>query len=79
MKKKRIHIEDLSRKCKTTEDEIKNIIDIMINDQEIEARYYNSTKTLVFLKQTVSKDIDRLMEMYKEGEKKKIGKEIKQL
>jgi len=78
MKKKRIHIEDLRRKCKTTEEEVRNIIDIMISNQEIEANYYNSTKTLVFLRQTISKDIDRLMEMYKEWEKKKIGKENKQ-
>lgn len=78
MKKERIHIEDLRRKCKTTEDQIKNTIDTMISNQEIEAKYYDSTKTLVFLKQTISKDIDRLMEMYTEWEKKKMGKENKQ-
>ena len=46
----------------------------MINNKEVYAQYFTISKSLVFNQQANIDEIDRLMELYREWEKKEIGK-----
>lgn len=51
-----------------------DIVKVMINNNEIYAQYFSSTKALAFDQQANIAEIDKLMETYKEWEEKEIGK-----
>lgn len=46
----------------------------MIESNEIYAQYFSSTKSVAFDQQTNIKDIDKLMEQYRQWEKEGISK-----
>jgi len=46
----------------------------MIKNKEIYAEYFTSSKSVAFNQQANIDEIDKLMEVYKEWEEKKVGK-----
>ena len=71
----RLHIGEISEKCGLEEefliiDTVKNMID----NQEIYAEYFKSTKSVAFNQQANIDEIDKLMATYKEWEDGKVGK-----
>ena len=58
-------------------DDVQLIVDIvkdMIDNKEIYAQYFSSTKSVAFDQQANIDEIDRLMATYKEWEEKEVGK-----
>ena len=67
----RVSLRKITRKCKAEEGEVITIIKEMINSGEIDAEYFGVSRSLVFNRKTISRDIDRLMKSFTEWEKEK--------
>ena len=71
----RLQIAEISEVCDV--DDVQLIVDIvkdMIDNKEIYAQYFSSTKSVAFDQQANIDEIDNLMSTYKDWEDKKIGK-----
>ena len=71
----RLQIAEISEVCSV--DDIQLIVDIvkdMIDNKEIYAQYFSSTKSVAFDQQANIDEIDKLMSTYKDWEDKKVGK-----
>jgi len=51
-----------------------DVISDMIKNKEIYAEYFKESKSVAFNQQANIDEIDKLMEAYKDWEKKKVGK-----
>ncbi|KKM03594.1 hypothetical protein LCGC14_1772860 [marine sediment metagenome] len=71
----RLQIAEISEVCGI--DDVQLIVDTvnnMIENKEIYAQYFSSTKSVAFDQQTNIDEIDKLMSTYKDWEDKKVGK-----
>jgi len=71
----RLQIAEISEVCGA--DDVQLIVDVvkdMIDNKEIYAQYFSSTKSVAFDQQANIDEIDRLMATYKEWEEKEVGK-----
>ena len=71
----RLQIAEISEVCGS--DDVQLIVDIvkdMIENKEIYAQYFSSTKSVAFDQQANIDEIDKLMSTYKDWEDKKVGK-----
>jgi len=71
----RLQIMEISEVCSIVDEQL--IIDIvkeMINNKEIYAQYFSSTKAIAFDQQANIDEIDNLMKAYREWEEKEVGK-----
>jgi len=71
----RLQINEIAEKCGTKDEQM--IIDVvtgMIENKEIYAEYFSSSKAIAFDQQANIDEIDKLMEAYKDWEEKKVGK-----
>jgi len=71
----RLQIAEISEVCGI--DDVQLIVDIvkdMIDNKEIYAQYFSSTKSVAFDQQANIDEIDKLMSTYKDWEDKKVGK-----
>jgi parallel beta-helix repeat protein len=67
-KKTRITITDIQKKVDSSPKLIKRVITDMIRKDEIKAKLYESTNTLVFSTQMVKEEIDKLLQIYRDWE-----------
>ncbi|GAG82376.1 unnamed protein product [marine sediment metagenome] len=70
----RLTIKEISEKSEVDIYSIIKVIKDMIQNQEIYAEYFKSTKTVSFDQQTNINEIEKLMEIYREWETDKIEK-----
>lgn len=70
----RLTIKEISEKSEVDIYSIIKVIKEMIQNQEIYAEYFKSTKTVSFDQQTNINEIEKLMEIYREWETDKIEK-----
>ena len=71
----RLQIAEISEVCVIKDEElIIKTVKEMINNEEIYAQYFSSTKSVAFNQQANIEEIDKLMKSYKEWEDKKVGK-----
>ncbi len=71
----RLQIVEISEECDVKDEKL--IVDIvreMIDNKEIYAQYFSSTKSVAFNQQANIDEIDKLMATYKEWEEKKVEK-----
>lgn len=67
----RVEIREISEKCNKNPRFIIQVIEKMINDKEIYAQYFSSTKSVAFDKNTNIEEINNLMKKYENWERKK--------
>jgi len=67
----RFPLRKIMRKSKAKELEVITTIKEMITSREIDAEYFEVSRSLVFNRKTISKDIDKLMKSFTEWEKEK--------
>ncbi|MBD3214454.1 MAG: hypothetical protein GF311_17715 [Candidatus Lokiarchaeota archaeon] len=65
----RLTLGDVNEKCKESKDIVLKVINQMIGDNEIYAKYFKSTQMIAFDQQANIDDIDNLMKTYQEWEK----------
>lgn len=70
----RLEVKEIAEKCKVDKNSITNVVKNMIENQEIYAEYFKSTKSVSFNQQANIDEIDKLMEAYKDWEKEKVLK-----
>jgi hypothetical protein len=73
----RLQIMEISEVCSIKEEQL--IIDTikeMIDNKEIYAQYFSSTKSVAFDQQANIDEIDKLMSTYKDWEEEKVGKKL---
>lgn len=71
----KLKIAEISEVCGVDDVQlIVNIINDMIDNQEIYAQFFSSTKSVAFNQQANINEIDNLMKAYKDWEVKKVGK-----
>jgi hypothetical protein len=70
----RLHITEIAEECGQNEKLIISIIKDMIQNKEIYAQYFSSTKSIAFDQQANINEIDNLMKAYKDWEDKEVGK-----
>ncbi len=71
----RLQIAEISEVCDVDDVQlIEEIVKDMIDNKEIYAQYFSSTKSVAFDQQANIDEIDNLMSTYKDWEDKKIGK-----
>lgn len=70
----RLELKELSERTNLDRDTIKNTAVEMIQNYEIYAEYFSSSKSIVFNQEANTEEIDRLMKMYDQWEKKQYGK-----
>ncbi len=71
----RLQIMEISEVCSIADENfIVDIVKEMINNKEIYAQYFSSSKFIAFDQQANIDEIDNLMKEYKEWEEKKVGK-----
>jgi len=70
----RLQVKEITEICGEEERLIISTIENMIENKEIYAQYFSSTKSVAFNLQANIEEIDRLMATYKEWEEKKVGK-----
>jgi len=69
----RLQISDISEECGEKPGLIISTVNVMIQNKEIYAQYFERSKSVVFNQQANIEEIDKLMELYKEWEEKEIG------
>ena len=69
-----LEVREISEACKIDKVKIIDTIKKMIENNEIYAEYFKSSKTVSFNKQANIKEIDNLMAMYQEWEEGQEGK-----
>lgn len=72
----RLQVQEIGEKCKEEQDLIIQTVNEMIKNGEIYAEYFTSSKAVVFNLQANIGEIDKLLDAYKDWEKKEIGKKI---
>jgi len=71
----RLQVNEIVEECGIKDDQlIINIVQDMIKNEEIYAKYFSSSMAIHFNQQANIEEIDKLMEAYKEWEGKKVGK-----
>jgi len=70
----RLEVKEISEKCKVDRTTVLEVLKNMIENQEIYAEYFKTTKSVSFNQQANIDEIDKLMEAYEEWETEKIGK-----
>ena len=70
----RLNVDEIAEKTETFHKTIKKVVNSMIENQEIYARYFKSTNSVVFNQDKNIIEIDDLMAIYREWEKTKSKK-----
>ncbi|TFF95895.1 MAG: hypothetical protein EU547_07020 [Promethearchaeota archaeon] len=70
-----LKIKEISEETGKNYKQVENVIKEMIEKKEINAEFFKSSKSISFDQKANIREIDNLMELYKEGEKREIGKE----
>lgn len=70
----RLQVKEIAEKCKVNHSMIIRIAKEMINNKEIYAEYFKSSKSVVFNQQANIDEIDKLMKIYKDWEEEKFEK-----
>jgi len=70
----RLQIVEISEECGESEDLIISTVKAMIESNEIYARYFESSKSVVYDQQANIREIDELMGTFREWEEGKVGK-----
>ena len=70
----RLKINDISEKTKIDKNTIRRVLRDMINDKEIHADYFNTSKTVAFNQIANIEQINDFMDIYREWEHEKIEK-----
>ena len=72
----RLEFREVSEKCREDDDLIIRVLEDMVQNQEIHAEYFPSSKAVAFNQQANLDEIDTLMAKYEEWEGAKVGKKI---
>jgi hypothetical protein len=70
----RLEVKELSEITKSDIDTIKGVALEMIENNEVYAQFFSSSKSVVFNQEANTEEIDRLMSIYEEWEEKQLGK-----
>lgn len=69
-----LRVGEIAERCGVLERTVISILKEMIKNNEIYAKYYKTESLVVFDQQLITKEIDQLMETYRNWEKKEFGK-----
>jgi parallel beta-helix repeat protein len=72
----RLELDNITEETGENKNIIIPVIKNMIQENEIDAEYFKSSKSIVFNRQTIGNEIDKLVEEYQKWEEEKKGKKI---
>lgn len=70
----RVEVKEISERVKIDKDTVKKVMKEMVQRKEVFGKYFSTSRALVFNQKANIDEIEQLMEIYGEWEKKEIGK-----
>lgn len=70
----RLEVRELSERTNSDADTLKKVALEMIENNEIFARYFSASRSIVFNQEANTEEIDRLLSLYQKWEEKQVGK-----